>query len=64
MGAAGEIWQSFCIKTSKVFQGGRIGANDIPKQVISGALLAKVKSTTCIDLGVRAFPNVLARVDR
>ena len=27
MGAAGEIWQSFCIKTSKVFQGGRIGAN-------------------------------------
>lgn len=34
MGAAGEIWQSFCIKTSKVFQGGRIGANDIPRKSV------------------------------
>ena len=34
MGAAGEIWQSFCIKTSKVFQGGRIGATDIPRKSV------------------------------
>ena len=42
MGAAGEIWQSFCIKTSKVFQGGRIESNDIPRKSVqrSGELTA------------------------
>ena len=42
MGAAGEIWRSFCVKRDKgCIQDGRIRANDIPRKLVqrSGELV-------------------------